>query len=459
MYTGQNMDANCVRRNRAQGHVNKRKRVHLMKIKKSKKDDGKVVLDVTASAADVNKAFGLAELDFAKSMGLTPVPDKTIQQVAEERMGIKNLDSIIEANAVEALAPFAIDQSGIDPSWPPQPHPTSAMKRNHEFTFTLEVTPKPAYELKSYDPVEITLPPFVINEEEVDAQISKIAEQNTTYVTADPKPLEKGDSCLIAIKCFEDGKELTGLTTDGRTYVAGEGYMPASFDEHIFGMEPGETREFTFEGPSIDEDYNEVTKKFECTVTLHEIQKPVDPVIDDEWLKKTLPMYKSLDELRADIRKSIEQRDREQYEMYKRQAAVAALSDRFEGRIADEVYETARDNLMRNMRMGIQQQGISWEDYVKENGGEQQLNMMIMLQTREMVVQGYVLDAIFRHENMGLSEDDINAACLMMAPQVNPKQTRQQIEEEGKGFVLRESAQRLKANKWVADTAKVTIQQ
>ena len=430
-----------------------------MKISKIKKADGKTILEVTATADDVDKAFALAEFDFANSMGINPEPGKTIAQMAEEKMGIKNLDSIIEANAIEALAPFAIDQSGIAPAFPPHPTPSAAIKRNQEFTFTMEVTPKPDYELTSYDPVEITMPKFTINEAEVDAQIQQLAERNTTYTTADPKPLEKGDACLVSIKCYEDGKELTGLTTDGRTYVAGQGYMPADFDAHIYGMEPGETRKFVFEGPSVDEDYNEFAQKFDCEVTLKEIQKPVVPTIDDEWLSTNLPMYKSLDDLRDEIRKSIEHRDSEQYESYKRQMVASVLGSRFEGKIADEVYENARDNLMKNIRMGLKQQGMSWEDYVQQNGGEQQMNMMLMLQTREMVVQGYALDAIFRHENLGLSEDDIDEACHMMAPGVNPKQVRQQIENEGKNFVLRESAERLKANKWVADHAKVTIQE
>ena len=29
-------------------------------------------------------------------------------------------------------------------------------------------------------------------------------------------------------------------------------------------MEPGETRKFVFEGPSVDENYNEFTQKFDC---------------------------------------------------------------------------------------------------------------------------------------------------------------------------------------------------
>ena len=88
------------------------------------------------------------------------------------------------------------------------------------------------------------------------------------YVAADPKPLEKGDSCMIAMKCTENGEELAGLTTDGRTYTAGMGYMPEGFDEGILGMQPGETRTFTFEGPALTRDFNEITQVIECTITL-----------------------------------------------------------------------------------------------------------------------------------------------------------------------------------------------
>ena len=49
-----------------------------MKTSKIKKADGKVILEVTASADDVNKAFALAELDFANSMGINPEPGTTI---------------------------------------------------------------------------------------------------------------------------------------------------------------------------------------------------------------------------------------------------------------------------------------------------------------------------------------------------------------------------------------------
>ena len=75
-----------------------------------------------------------------------------------------------------------------------------------------------------------------------------------------------------------------------------------------------------------------------------------------------------------------------------------------------------RSNLMNNIRGELQQQGKSWEEFLEENGGEQQVGMMLMLQTREMLVQGFALDAVFRHEKLVLTDEDIEATCRSINP-------------------------------------------
>ena len=239
-----------------------------MKVSQKKPVDGRVRLECIATAEEVNNALHSAQLAFANSMGLQPQPGKTIAQAAEEHMGIKNLDSIVEQSAVDALVPLALDKKNLIPSFPPKAQPRSPFQRDRQFAFDLEVTLKPDYELSSYDPVEITIPPYSFDESLVDQQIDQMAENYTMYVTADPKPVEKGDSCLIAMRCTENGEELKGLTVDARTYVVGQGYMPEGFDAGIIGMEPGDTRTFTFEGPGLDKDFNEYTQVVEATVTV-----------------------------------------------------------------------------------------------------------------------------------------------------------------------------------------------
>lgn len=427
-----------------------------MKVTQKKLGEDRVRLDVVATVDEVAKALHIAQVNFAQSMGLTPQKDRTVAQVAEEKMGIKNLDSIVAGDAVKALVPFALDKKNLAPLFPPEPQPTSPFERGRQFSFTLEVALKPRYELSSYEPVAFSAPKFEANPALVDEQIQQMAKNYISYASAEAKAIEVGDSCLIAMECFEDGKRLDNLCTDGRTFVAGQGYMPEGFEKAILGMKPGDTKTFTFEGPSFDEDFNPTTQTVDCTLTIKEIQQAVEPKLDDEWVQKNMPWYKTFDELRSDIARSVGKQEREQYDNYLRQAAAAEAAKRFQGKIADEAYEATRSNLVDNMRHELQGQGKTWEEFVEENGGEQQLGMMLMLQTREVLVQGFALDAVFRHEKLTLTDADIEEACASINPQMNPKQIRQQFEQSGRGFALRESAERLKANKWLVDHADIT---
>ena len=428
-----------------------------MKVTEKKLADGVIKLDCEATAIEVNNALKEAAEAFALSMGVRPMPGKSIEELAKEQLGIADLDKIVEPNAIEVLVPRALDRRNLVPAFPPKATPTVKFERGKKFTFTLNVTVKPTYELTSYEPVEITVPPFTFDETPINQQLEEIAKNSVTYVVADAKPLEAGDACSIAMKCFDDGEEIKALTCEDRTYLMGRGYMPEGFDEALVGMEPGQTKEFTFEAPLGTENGEVVNKPISCTVTVKEIQQEVVPIIDDAWVKANMPMFASKEALVADMRRVFEAQQREAYEGYVQQMAVGQLTRRFEGRIADEIYEATRDQLMQNLRMELQQAGMTWEQFVAQNGGEQQFGMMLMMQTREVLVQGFCLDAVYRHEHMTLTDEDMEDACLGMNPQGNPKMMRQQLEDAGRGFALRETAERLKAARFVASQAKITV--
>ena len=221
-------------------------------------------------------------------------------------------------------------------------------------------------------------------------------------------------------------------------------------------MDVGETKSFTFTGPGLDDKGNQIDETIECTVTVKEIQKRVIPAITDEWVKKNMPLYRDAAALRGSIKERIEKGRMNEYENYKRQVAASELAKRFTGRIADEVYEAMQQTMLMNMRGELQQQGMTFEQFVEQNGGEQQFNMMLMMQIRETLVQGYALDALFRHEGLVVTDEDLEDACRLMNPQ-NPQMARQQMESSGRGFALREIAERMKANKWLLEHAEVTV--
>lgn len=430
-----------------------------MKIVQKRKDGSTVSFDVVASASDVERVLNQAHIAFAGSMGLSPEPGKTVAQVAKERMGIADLDSIVRASATEMLVPAVLDKKNIVPAFMPTLVAETELARGRDFRFRLDVELKPAYELSSYDPVRVEVAPFSVDESLVEAEIASLRQGYTSYVAddaADPDhALAAGDYARIALKVTHDGEPVKGLTADGRIYAVGAGHMPASFDDNVVGMRVGETKRFTFEAPSFDDDMNETTDTDDAEVTVLELLREQAPEIDDDWVRKNAPMFKDAEQFVANIRKSVEIQTRESYNAYVRQAAVAELAKRFEGKIADEVYEQMARQLREKIQKEAQQQGKTWDQFVEESGGEQNVSMMLLLQSREVLVQGYALDAVFRHFGLTVTDADVEQVCRAMNPTVDPRQLHEQIRQNGQGFALRESAERYKANTYIVEHAEI----
>ncbi len=429
-----------------------------MKVVKKTGDDGHIRLDATASSSEVSEVLQQASVTFCAQMGIQPYGNKTPAELANEALGIKNLDSVVSTQAAELLVPRALNKHGIVPAFNPTPQADAPVRRGHAFQFTLDVLPKPSFELEDYGPVTIRVQPFEEDESEIDRQISEIARNYISWVPAEGEgPLGPHDSCKIKIRATKDGEEVPGLTSDGRVYSLGEHLMPDGFDEAIEGMMVGETRTFTFQGPGLDANKNEVMEEYECEITLLEMQREVVPIIDDEWIAKYLPMYKSLEDLRAKIGEQVNAERKKYYEDYKRNLAAAALSERFKGAIPDEIYEGSMAQEQRTLRQQVTASGQTWEQFCEQQGGEQQVGMMLMVSMRQSLVQGYCLDAYYRHYNLSYTEEDLDDSCFQINPR-NPRAARQQMEKSGLGFALREAAERLRACKHLVENAEIIEQ-
>lgn len=424
-----------------------------MKVKQTKQEDGSLILHATATAAEVADALDKAQLSFAHQMSLPIHDGSPIADVAERELGIKDLDSMVQAQAIEYLGPFAVENKGIVPLYPPEkPSGKSPFKRGSAFEFEVSVTPKPIFKLTSYEPIAVTVEPFTIDPDEVERELHHAADSYARFVPVDPRPVQSDDCCLIDMKATLDGEPLDNLSYEGLTYVMDAGYMPPGFDESVKGMNVGETKTFTVDVPKYDSDGE--SNSLECTVTVKGIQKRVLPEMTDEWVAENIPPHKSLADFKKDTEARLEQENRRQYDTYLRQAVASELAKRFEDKIPDGAFKAMQETMINRMRMELQQQGMTLEDYIEQAGGQQQFQMMLLMETRENLVQGYALDAVFQHEGLTLSDEDMDTACSALNPQ-DPKAVYEQMMQSGRGFALREMAERMKASRWLVEHANI----
>lgn len=429
-----------------------------MRIKKKKSKGESIQVEATANAAEVDKAFEIAEEAFARQIGVSHDDSRPVQEVAEEKLGIENLDDVLHIQVVEYLVPFAIDKSGIMPDFPPEPVAPTKAERGKPYTFTIDIMPKPALELSSYDPVTITVPPFELDEEALEDQLAQMADSYAEFESIEPRPAQEGDSCLLDIRAEKDSQQLAELTTENAIYLLGSSLYGDDFDRNITGMEAGETRTFEIEHPHFAGGEGPDGGMVECTVTLTEVRKKVAPTIDDEWIKENIPSLGSVDDFKELLREEFKRSYAPDFEDEKRRQACMVLASRLEGPIRDEAFEAMKQTLLNNLKMQLRRQGSDLEKHIEDNGGAKSFDLQLLMQAREALTQGYALDALFRHEKMSLTDNDILEACKTM-DSGQPQIVRRQMELAGCGFTLRETAQRLKASKWLVENAEVVVEQ
>lgn len=426
-----------------------------MKVTQKKLDDNTVLLEAVAAPAEVDHAFNVAYFTFAQQMGIPYDPNKTLNQIVEERMGIKDLDAVVKDHVLDYLAPFAIDKTDIIPAFPPIPEPQSPLDRQHPFSFKLEVSLKPEFELTSYDPVEITVKKIRLTERDVDDQIERIAEHYAEYVVDKPHPIERGQACLMSIKASVNNEELPDLCADERMYITDSNMMPEGFDDNIVGMNVGETKTFSFAAPDLDEHENRVMVLVECTVTVKEALKLIRPEITDEWVKKNMPKFEDAATFRENVIDDLQVQLASEYQEHKREMASAELAKRFKGTIPDEIIQAMADDMINLTQVQLQQQGVDFEKFIEQQGGEEQFKMMMNMRAELVLKQGYALEALFRHEKLTVTDGDVAEACFSMNPS-DPSDARKQLEEAGRSFALREAAERMCASNWLLRHAKIT---
>ncbi|MDR1185099.1 MAG: FKBP-type peptidyl-prolyl cis-trans isomerase [Coriobacteriales bacterium] len=431
-----------------------------MKIKRSETSDGKIELKVTASAERVSEAIRFADFQLAMQNGIGPQDHEKLNAAVREKVGDAYYNSFIDFQVMQFLAPFAVTQEKLGIIGLPQVTTSGVtVVPGKELSFTAVVTPKPVYEIDDFSPVKIQIPRVKVEEAEIDQQLVQLAENYVTYEKEDDRPIRDNDNLTFSIKAVDGkGDEIKALTAERRAYTLGQGFLPREFDAGILGMEVGETKTFDVTSEDFrrsDLENPEKTETLTFTVTVLEIQKRVIPAITDAWVKKNIPGTSTVPELREEIRKQGLIRREQELENMKSFLAASEFAKRFKGSIPDDLYELTRDDILRNLQQNLQAQGKTMQEFISEQaGGDQQFSMQLMLQTREVLIQGFSLDALIRHLKLEIDDDDVRETFRLMAPG-HEREAQMEFELTGRMYQIQEGALRNKANKWLVANAEI----
>jgi len=347
----------------------------------------------------------------------------------------------------------AVEAEELDTIAPPELEITAG-KEEGDVEFDAVVEVRPQVEIQGYDALQVTVDSPSVKDEEIDQQIDQLRERFADLEDS-TAPLSKGDYAQLNIKGYIHDEEVPGLTASDFLYEVGSDLVVPKLDQELEGKRPGDMLQFNDELPARWGERAGQEVSFQ--VMVKETKKKVLPEADDEWVKEASE-FESLADLRADIRKRMENVRLIQAHLAVRDKALQAVGAKVAIDIPEPLIQEEMERRLHNLLHRLEEQGATVEQYMMATGVTQdQLLADVRLEATKAVKADLALRAVVAAEQITASDEEVEAEIARVAEKSGrkPAQLRKEI-ERGQGLqAVRSELSRGKALQFLVDHATV----
>ena len=329
--------------------------------------------------------------------------------------------SIFYEDAANDLIPGAYEaaakESGLDITSYPSIDVVQ-VEKGKPFIFTAEVALRPDVELGEYKGVEIEKVSAEVTEEDVEAEIKKVQEQNAREVTVD-RPAENGDTVMIDYEGSVDGELFEGGSAEGYGLVLGSGSFIPGFEDQLVGASAGADVDVHVTFPEAYHAEDLAGKEALFKVKVHEVKAKDYPIVDDEFAQDVSD-FDTLEEYKEDLKKNLAEKKGQEAKAEKQQKVMDVVVGNAKMDIPEAMVRKSTDDMMNQYAQELGAQGLSMDVYFKYTGmTPQQLAEQLKPQALANIKNRLVLDAIVAAENIEITDEEIEAEIQRLAESWN----------------------------------------
>lgn len=371
----------------------------------------RVTVPVTKFEEAIHAAYNKSKTKFAvPGFRKGKVPKNIIEkQYGESVFFEEALDIILPeaySSAIDELKLEVVARPDID---------IVEMEKGKDLVFEAVVGVKPEVKLGQYKGVEAKKVDGEVTEEVLMAELEKSREMNARLVSIDNRPVQDGDTLTIDYKGFVGTEQFEGGTAENQTLVIGSGQFIPGFEEQLVGKNIGDDAVVNVAFPAEYHAPNLAGKDAKFEVKIHGIKVKEVPALDDDFAKDTSE-FDTIEELKADLKKQLEEGAAKNAEFATRDNVVDAVVANLEADIPAGMVDMEIEGMIRDFDYQLRQQGLDLENYLKFTGSKlDDLKGQMRNDAEIRVKTALVLEEVAKLENVEVAEADIEAELARIA--------------------------------------------
>lgn len=329
-----------------------------------------------------------------------------------------------------------------------------SISKNDGVDFKVTFTTKPEVEVGEYKGLTAEKLICEVNDDEVDAELQRMADRNSRMVEVTDRAAENGDTVVIDFEGFVNDEAFEGGKGESYSLALGSGQFIPGFEDQIVGHNTEDEFDVNVKFPEEYGAKDLAGKDATFKVKLHEIKKKELPAMDDEFAKD-VSEFDTLDELKADIKAKALERKTKAAEDEVENQLIDKTIEVLKADIPEAMFKNRTEQSVKDFEYRLQMQGMNLETYLQYTGSNvEDMKKSMRPQAERQVKIRLALEKIAELEKLAATKEDLDKEYEELAKNysVDVEQVKKAIPEND---VAEDIAVR-KAIDFIKENAKIT---
>lgn len=371
-----------------------------------------VKLSVTVDKSDVEQIYNSTISKYVKNAQIPGfrkghVPASVLERKYGDSLKADTLGEIID-KAVAEIFEKETDNRPLPYVQPVlQEMPELDIKKDLSFSITYDVFPKVS--VKNFSGITVKEPQVSVADSDIDEEIKALQERNAMIIDKKDGGVEKDN--IVTVDFYEvddEGKEVQNSKRQDFVFTVGKGENFYKIDDDILGMKQGESKEITKKYKDNDENKDLAGRTVKLNVSVKALKIKDLPKIDDDFAQDCNEKYKTLEDMKSDIKRNMEVAKNRKLKELKNNSLLEQLVEKNPFEIPASMLAAELDGRWNMMAQQFQTTPEQLEKMITASGQTKETMLKEWTgDSEKMLKSRIIVDSLIRERNISVTPEEI----------------------------------------------------